>query len=141
MPSKLGPHFIGAPGLERWMAAGPVVYKFDPTGLGASAQVPAGPLVVGKLDQQDAALGLTDWKALMNQGVTPEAAADLRFFAQTVIHVGPNKPPVKRAVAAMSVATVTVAANVVVVVNAAAVTVLKPKLPQPQPMVPLPLAR
>lgn len=94
--SKLGPHFIGAPGLERWIEAKPRVFKFDPTGLGASSQVDAGPLVVGKLDQQDNAIGLTDWKALMNRGATPAAAADLRFNAQRTIFVGPNKPLLDR---------------------------------------------
>lgn len=66
MPSKLGPHFIGAPGFERWLAAGARVMKFDPTSLGVSDRVsdrisdrisdhvPAdsGVLVVGKLDQE-----------------------------------------------------------------------------------------
>ena len=35
MPSKLGPHFIGTPGLPRWVEAGARVFKFDPTSLGA----------------------------------------------------------------------------------------------------------
>ncbi|MCA9868585.1 MAG: M23 family metallopeptidase [Anaerolineales bacterium] len=94
--SKLGPHYIGAPGLEKWIAAGAKVFKFDPTGLGASHQVPPGPLVVGKLDQEDAAINLTDWKALMNRGVTPQAAADLRFSAQRNVYAGANRPRVDR---------------------------------------------
>ena len=40
MPSKLGPHFIGTPGLPRWIDAGARVFKFDPTSLGASGQIP-----------------------------------------------------------------------------------------------------
>jgi hypothetical protein len=94
--SKLGPHFIGAPGLAAWVAANPKIYKFDPLGLGASSAVPIGPLVIGKLDQHDPAIGVTDWKALMNQGHSPQSAADLRFTAQANINVGPNKPPVNR---------------------------------------------
>ncbi len=96
MPSKLGPHFIGTPGFDRWLAAGPRIMKFDPSSLGASAQVPPGILVVGKLDQQDDHLGLTDWKALMNRGATPAEAARDRFEAQRNIFVGPNKPRVDR---------------------------------------------
>ncbi len=94
--SKLGPHFIGAPGVPRWIAAGARVLKFDPTGLGASSQAPPGPVVVGKLDQEDAAINLTDWKALMNRGITPQAAADLRFNAQRNIYAGANRPRVDR---------------------------------------------
>lgn len=96
MPSKLGPHFIGTPGFERWLAAGPRVMKFDPTSLGASAQVPPGILVVGKLDQEDEQLRLTDWKALMNRGASPADAARDRFEAQRNIFVGANKPRVDR---------------------------------------------
>ena len=59
MPSKLGPHFIGTPGLPRWLEAGTRVFKFDPTSLGASYDLP-GPLVVGKLDQREDSLNLTD---------------------------------------------------------------------------------
>lgn len=96
MPSKLGPHFIGTPGLPRWLEAGARVFKFDPTSLGASAQIPPGPLVVGKLDQRDDNLNLTDWKAYKNGGGAPREVAAHRFNAQRAIHVGPNKPPVDR---------------------------------------------
>src|SRR5690606_16719821 len=96
MPSKLGCHFMSGGNAQPWIDAGASLFKFTPEILGASALVPPGALVVGKLDQQDSALNLTDWKALMRQGVTPEAAADLRFSAQTAIYVGPNKPRVNR---------------------------------------------
>lgn len=96
MPSKLGPHFIGTPGFERWLAAGTRVMKFDPSSLGASEQVPPGILVVGKLDQEEERLKLTDWKALMNRGASPADAARDRFEAQRNIFVGPNKPRVDR---------------------------------------------
>lgn len=96
MPSKLGPHFIGTPGFERWLAAGVRIMKFDPTSLGASAQVPPGILVVGKLDQEEERLKLTDWKALKNRGMSPADTARLRFDAQRDIFVGPNKPRVDR---------------------------------------------
>ena len=96
MPSKLGGHFMSGSNPAPWVEAGAGIFKFTPDTLGMSAQVPAGPLVVGKLDQQDAALNLTDWKALMNRGIAPKAAADLRFNAQININVGPNKPPVNR---------------------------------------------
>lgn len=96
MPSKLGGHFMSGGHPTPWASAGARLFKFTPDVLGTSAQIPAGPLVVGKLDQQDAALGLTDWKALRNQGVAPKAAADLRFSAQRSIYVGPGKPRVDR---------------------------------------------
>jgi len=96
MPSKLGPHFIGTPGLPRWLEAGARVFKFDPTSLGASAQIPAGPLVVGKLDQRDDNLNLTDWKAYKNGGGAPAEVAAHRFNVQRNIFVGPKKPPVDR---------------------------------------------
>ena len=98
MPSKLGPHFIGAPGFERWLAAGPRVMKFDPTSLGVSVHVPAGGgiLVVGKLDQEEPQLKLTDWKALMNRGASPAEAARDRFDAQRNISAGPKKPRIDR---------------------------------------------
>lgn len=96
MPSKLGPHFIGTPGIERWIAAGTRVFKFDPSSLGASFQMPAGHLVVGKLDQREDRLNLTDWKAYKNQGWTPQQTAQHRFDAQRNIYVGANKPRVNR---------------------------------------------
>jgi hypothetical protein len=97
VPSKLGPHFIGTPGFERWLNAGVKVMKFDPMSLGASSQVPEGNiLVVGKLDQEEEQLGLTDWKAMMNQGRTPTETARIRFEKQRDIFVGPNKPRVDR---------------------------------------------
>ena len=98
MPSKLGPHFIGAPGFERWLAAGTRVMKFDPTSLGVSIHVPAdsGILVVGKLDQEEPQLKLTDWKALMNRGASPGEAARDRFDAQRNISAGPKKPRIDR---------------------------------------------
>jgi len=96
MPSKLGPHFIGTPGLLRWLEAGARVFKFDPTSLGASDQIPSGPLVVGKLDQREDRLDLTDWKAYKNGGGTPGAVAAHRFNVQRAIHAGANKPPVDR---------------------------------------------
>ena len=96
MPSKLGPHFIGTPGLPRWLQAGARVFKFDPSSLGASGQIPAGPLVVGKLDQREDSLNLTDWKAYMNGGGTPATVAAHRFNVQREIFVGGNKPRVDR---------------------------------------------
>lgn len=96
MPSKLGPHFIGTPGLSRWLEAGTRVFKFDPSSLGASSQIPPGPLVVGKLDQLEERLNLTDWKAYMNGGGRPAEVAAHRFNAQRNIFVGANKPPVDR---------------------------------------------
>ena len=96
MPSKLGPHFIGTPGFPRWLEAGPAVYKFDPTSLGASEQVPPGPLVVGKLDQLEEQINLTDWKHYMNAGGSPADVAAHRFHAQRNIFVGGNKPRVDR---------------------------------------------
>ena len=96
MPSKLGPHFIGTPGFPRWLASGTTVFKFDPTSLGASSQVPPGPLVVGKLDQLEERINLTDWKHYMNAGGTPEEVAAHRFNAQRTIFVGANKPRVDR---------------------------------------------
>lgn len=96
MPSKLGPHFIGTPGFERWLAAGGRVFKFDPSSLGAAAQVPPGPLVVGKLDQLEENLNLTDWKHYLKSGLSPQATADHRFNVQRHIFVGPNKPRVDR---------------------------------------------
>ena len=96
MPSKLGPHFIGSPGLPRWLNAGTAVFKFDPSGLGASELVPPGPIVVGKLDQQEDRLNLTDWKAYMNGGGTPATVAAHRFNVQRNIFVGPNKPRADR---------------------------------------------
>lgn len=94
--SKLGPHFIGTPGFGRWLEARPVVYKFDPSSLGAAAQVPPGPLVVGKLDQREDRLNVTDWKVYHNRLWQPEAAAQFRFMAQTNVHAGANKPSVNR---------------------------------------------
>lgn len=73
-----------------------MVMKFDPSSLGASQQVPPGVFVVGKLDQEEPQLRLTDWKALMKQGKSPEEAAQQRFNAQRSIHTGKNKPPVDR---------------------------------------------
>ncbi len=96
MPSKLGPHFIGTPGLPRWLEAGARVFKFDPTSLGASGQIPPGPLVVGKLDQREDRLDLTDWKAYKNGGGAPAAVAAHRFNVQRNIFVGGNKPRVDR---------------------------------------------
>ena len=96
MPSKLGPHFIGTPGLPRWVEAGARVFKFDPTSLGASGQIPPGPLVVGKLDQREDRLNLTDWKAYMNGGGRPAEVAAHRFNVQRTIFVGGNKPRVDR---------------------------------------------
>lgn len=96
MPSKLGPHFIGTPGIDRWIAAGTRVFKFDPSSLGASFQVPPGFLVVGKLDQREDRLNLTDWKAYKNQGWTPQQTAQHRFDTQRNIYVGANKPRVNR---------------------------------------------
>ena len=96
MPSKLGPHFIGTPGLPRWREAGVRIFKFDPTSLGASDQIPPGPLVVGKLDQREDNLNLTDWKAYMNGGGKPRDVAAHRFNVQRAIHAGANKPPVDR---------------------------------------------
>ncbi len=96
MPSKLGPHFIGTPGLPRWIDAGTRVFKFDPSSLGASGQVPPGPLVVGKLDQREDRLDLTDWKHYMNAGGTPQTVAAHRFNVQRSIHAGANKPKVDR---------------------------------------------
>jgi hypothetical protein len=96
MPSKLGPHFIGTPGLPRWLEAGTRVYKFDPSSLGASEQIPPGPLVVGKLDQKEDRLDLTDWKHYMNAGGTPATVAAHRFNVQRNIFVGANKPRVDR---------------------------------------------
>ena len=96
MPSKLGPHFIGTPGLSRWLEAGARVFKFDPSSLGASNQIPPGALVVGKLDQREDRLDLTDWKAYMNGGGTPAAVAAHRFNVQRAIFVGNNKPRVDR---------------------------------------------
>ena len=95
--SKIGPHFLGSsPNMSDWLSAKPRLIKFDPTTLGYSVNVPPGILVVGKLDQQDTALGLTDWKALFNQKYTPNAAALKRFHAQTNIYIGPNKPRLNR---------------------------------------------
>lgn len=96
MPSKLGPHFIGTPGLPIWLNSGPQIYKFDPSSLGASEQIPPGPLVVGKLDQFEERLNLTDWKHYMNQGGSPHDVAAHRFNAQRNIFVGANKPRVDR---------------------------------------------
>ena len=96
MPSKLGPHFIGTPGLPRWIEAGTRVFKFDPTSLGASGQIPPGPLVVGKLDQREDHLDLTDWKAYMNGGGRPAEVAAHRFNVQRAIFVGGNKPRIDR---------------------------------------------
>ena len=96
MPSKLGPHFIGTPGFPRWLNATPAVFKFDPTSLGASTQIPLGPLVVGKLDQLEEQIDLTDWKHYMNGGGTPATVAAHRFNVQRNIFVGPNKPRVDR---------------------------------------------
>lgn len=96
MPSKLGPHLMSGGDANRWKAAGARVFKFDPTQLGAAAQVPPGPLVIGKLDQQDNNLNLTDWKAYYNQGWTPLQTAEHRFNAQRNIYVGANKPRVNR---------------------------------------------
>ena len=96
MPSKLGPHFIGTPGLPRWIDAGARVFKFDPTSLGASGQIPPGPLVIGKLDQREDHLDLTDWKAYMNGGGRPAEVAAHRFNVQRTIFVGGNKPRVDR---------------------------------------------
>jgi hypothetical protein len=96
MPSKLGPHFIGTPGLERWIAAGARVFKFDPSSLGASTLIPPGPLVIGKLDQREDRLNLTDWKAYKNQGWSPQQTAAHRFDVQRTIYVGANKPRVNR---------------------------------------------
>ncbi len=94
--SRLGGHFMAGGNPQLWIDAGAAVYKFAPEVLGASSQVPAGPLVIGKLDQEDPALGLTDWKALYRRGLSVEPAAELRFNAQTHIYVGPNKPRVNR---------------------------------------------
>lgn len=96
MPSKLGPHFIGTPGFQHWLASGCQIYKFDPSSLGAAAQVPPGHLVVGKLDQLEENLNLTDWKHYMKAGRTPQATADHRFNVQRNIFVGANKPRVDR---------------------------------------------
>lgn len=96
MPSKLGPHFIGTPGIDRWIASGARIFKFDPSSLGASFQVPAGYLVIGKLDQREDRLNLTDWKAYKNQGWTPQQTAQHRFDVQRNIYVGANKPRVNR---------------------------------------------
>ncbi len=96
MPSKLGPHFIGTPGLPLWRDSGPQVYKFDPSSLGASEQIPPGPLVIGKLDQLEERLNLTDWKHYKNQGGSPQDVAAHRFNAQRNIYVGANKPRVDR---------------------------------------------
>ncbi len=96
MPSKLGPHFIGTPGFPRWLESGATVFKFDPTSLGASGQVPPGPLVIGKLDQLEERIDLTDWKHYMNQGGSPNDVAAHRFNAQRNIYVGANKPRIDR---------------------------------------------
>lgn len=96
MPSKLGPHFIGTPGLPRWIESGATVFKFDPTSLGAASQVPPGPLVVGKLDQLEDRIDLTDWKHYMNAGGSPADVAAHRFNAQRNIFIGANKPQVDR---------------------------------------------
>jgi hypothetical protein len=96
MPSKLGPHFIGTPGFQRWLASAPHVFKFDPSSLGAAAQIPPGHLVVGKLDQLEENLNLTDWKHYMKAGLSAQATADHRFNVQRNIFVGPNKPRVDR---------------------------------------------
>lgn len=92
MPSKLGPHFIGTPGFPRWLESGTTVFKFDPTSLGASGQVPPGPLVIGKLDQLEEHIDLTDWKHYMNAGGSPEDVAAHRFNVQRNIYVGAKKP-------------------------------------------------
>lgn len=96
MPSKLGGHFMNGGNPQPWIAAGARVFKFTPEVLGMSSLVPPGPLVVGKLDQEEGAIGLTDWKALMRGGTGPVDAARARFNAQTGIHPGGNRPPVNR---------------------------------------------
>lgn len=95
-PSKLGPHFIGARGVKPWVDTQTDVYKFDPSGLGASGQVPAGPLVVGKFDQEEGRLNLRDWKAYQREGWPPQETARYRFEAQRNIFEGPNKPRTNR---------------------------------------------
>ncbi len=97
MPSKLAPHFMGTPGFERWLGAGVRVIKFDPTCVGTSEQlIGKDILAIGKLDQEDANLGLTDWKAMMNRGLSPAETAKTRFEVQRHIFAGPNKPIVDR---------------------------------------------
>jgi hypothetical protein len=97
--SKLGPHFMRGGDVIRWRGDAtdglPVIYKFDPMTLGMSLDVSQGALVVGKLDQQDGQLGITDWKALMKAGRTPKSAAQLRFDAQTRVP-GPGGTTINR---------------------------------------------
>lgn len=83
MPSKLGPHFLsGTPGRRAGSRPARVSSTFDPTSLGGQRPDSARPAVVGKLDQREDRLDLTDWKAYLNGGGRPvEVAAHRLTFS------------------------------------------------------------
>lgn len=93
--SKLGPHMMAGGNVLPWRDAEAVIFKFDPMTLGMSELIPPGPIVVGKLDQQDNSIGITDWKAMMKQGASPSDSARHRFEAQRAVP-GPQGTRVNR---------------------------------------------